>query len=138
MMIGALNNLCWKPHTTDAGVSNFDLSELKELWLMADVKPAVVQRNSDPLKPDTLVLHYARLTGMQYQVGISALWAHIFTYMDDMHHTSSTPTIVSKCLQGPNILGKVKGYDVIRYACLVKQANYCTCLAGILAVHYFA
>ena len=58
-----------------AGVSNFDLSELRELWLMANVKPAVVQRNSDPLNPDTLVQQYARLTGMQYQVGINALWA---------------------------------------------------------------
>ncbi len=48
-------------------MSNFDLSELSELWLMADVKPAVVQRNSDPLNPDTLVQQYARLTGMQYR-----------------------------------------------------------------------
>ena len=61
-------------------MSNFGLSELSELWLMADVKPAVVQRNSDPLNPDTLVQQYARLNGMQYQVGISALWAHIFAY----------------------------------------------------------
>ena len=60
-----------------AGVSNFDLSELRELWLMVNVKPAVVQRNSDPLNPDTLVQQYARLTGIQYQVGINALWAHI-------------------------------------------------------------
>lgn len=52
-----------------AGVSNFDLGELSELWQMAKVKPAVVQRNSDPLSPDTLVQLYARLTGMQYQVG---------------------------------------------------------------------
>ncbi len=61
-------------------MSNFDLSELSELWLMVNVKPAVVQRNSDPLNPDTLVQQYARLTGMQYQVGISALWPHIFAY----------------------------------------------------------
>lgn len=54
-----------------AGVSNFDLNELRELWQMAKVKPAVVQRNSDPLSPDTLVQLYARMTGMQYQVGKS-------------------------------------------------------------------
>jgi diketogulonate reductase-like aldo/keto reductase len=54
-------------------VSNFDLSELSELWLMAKVMPVVVQRNSDPLNPDTLVQQYARLTSMQYQVGIGAL-----------------------------------------------------------------
>jgi len=47
---------------------------------MAKVKPAVVQRNSDPLNPDTLVQQYARLTGIQYQVGINALWPHIFAY----------------------------------------------------------
>ena len=40
-------------HLTAAGVSNFDLSELSELWAVARVKPAVVQRNSDPLQPDT-------------------------------------------------------------------------------------
>jgi len=57
------------------GVSNFDLGELSELWQMAKVKPAVVQRNSDPLNPDTLVQLYARLTGMQYQVGILPLMA---------------------------------------------------------------
>lgn len=50
------------------GVSNFDVDELRELWQMARVKPAVVQRNSDPLNPDTLVQLYARLIGMQYQV----------------------------------------------------------------------
>ncbi len=53
-------------------MSNFDLSELSELWLTAAVKPAVVQRNSDPFNPDTLVQQYARLTGMQYQVGLNA------------------------------------------------------------------
>jgi len=37
------------------------------------VMPVVVQRNSDPLNPDTLVQQYARLTSMQYQVGIGAL-----------------------------------------------------------------
>ena len=58
-----------------AGVSNFDLGELSELWQMAKVKPAVVQRNSDPLNPDTLVRLYARLTGMQYQVCSSVLKA---------------------------------------------------------------
>lgn len=54
------------------GVSNFDVDELRELWQMARVKPAVVQRNSDPLNPDTLVQLYARLIGMQYQ-GYSTL-----------------------------------------------------------------
>ena len=49
-------------------MSNFDLTELSELWKVAQVKPAVVQRNSDPLNSDSLVQHYARLTGMQYQV----------------------------------------------------------------------
>ena len=57
------------------GVSNFDLRELSELWQIAKVKPAVVQRNSDPLNPDTLVQLYARLTGMQYQVCTSPLKA---------------------------------------------------------------
>lgn len=60
--------LCEYSGECGPGVSNFDLSELSELWQMASVKPAVVQRNSDPLNPDTLVQLYARLTGMQYQV----------------------------------------------------------------------
>ena len=57
-----------------AGISNFDLSELRELWQMSRIKPAVVQRNSDPLSPDTLIQHYVRLTGMQYQV--EPCWWH--------------------------------------------------------------
>ncbi len=77
-MIRAVNNLCRKPQTNYAGVSNFDLSELSELWLMANVNPAVVQRYSDLLNPDTLVQQYARLTGMQYQVGINAILPHMF------------------------------------------------------------
>ena len=51
-----------------AGISNFDLSELRELWQMSRIKQAVVQCNSDPLSPDTLIQRYARLTDMQYQV----------------------------------------------------------------------
>ncbi|DBB00433.1 TPA: hypothetical protein ACH3X3_002150 [Trebouxia sp. C0006] len=68
----ALEQLVASGQILSIGVSNFDLSELRELWLMANVKPAVVQRNSDPLNPDTLVQQYARLTGMQYQ-GYSTL-----------------------------------------------------------------
>lgn len=79
MIVRVLHNLCRKSQTTYAGVRNFDLSELSELWLMANVKPAVVQRNSDPVNPDTLVQQYARLTGMQYQVDSSAFWPYIFT-----------------------------------------------------------
>lgn len=63
------------------GVSNFELSELSELWQKGKVKPAVVQRNSDPLNPDTLVQLYARLTGMQYQVYTLAFKAFYFACM---------------------------------------------------------
>ncbi|KAA6422627.1 MAG: hypothetical protein FRX49_07487 [Trebouxia sp. A1-2] len=68
----ALEQLVASGQLASIGVRNFDLSELSELWLMANVKPAVVQRNSDPVNPDTLVQQYARLTGMQYQ-GYSTL-----------------------------------------------------------------
>ncbi len=51
-----------------AGVSNFDLAQLAELAAFATVKPAVVQRNSDPFSQDADVRGYCRLAGIQYQV----------------------------------------------------------------------
>ena len=67
---------CLPDSHAHAGVSNFDLNELSKLWQMAHVKPAVIQRNSDPLKPDSLMQHYARLTGMQYQVNLCFRYLH--------------------------------------------------------------
>ena len=61
-------------HVWDAGVSNFDLEEFSKLWKVAGTGPAVVQRNSDPLNPDTLVQHYACVTGMQYRAFTLMLW----------------------------------------------------------------
>jgi diketogulonate reductase-like aldo/keto reductase len=51
-----------------AGVSNFGIDELSELLAMARIKPALVQRNSDPLSADTEVQALCRMAGMQYQV----------------------------------------------------------------------
>jgi len=125
-------------------VSNFDLRELSELWLMAKVKPAVVQRNSDPLNPDILVQQYARLTGMQYQVGIRALWPHIFTCTSDpltVWMTCiadwSTAIVMSKYLESPPFLAKCNG------ACLVQVKQDVCEAANVdastwLAMQYFA
>lgn len=51
-----------------AGVSNFDLGDLTELLKVARIKPAVVQRNSDPLRPDTDVQAFCFIAGIQYEV----------------------------------------------------------------------
>lgn len=51
-----------------AGVSNFDVAELAELLKFAEIKPAVVQRNSDPFSQDVEMLAYCRFSGIQYQV----------------------------------------------------------------------
>ncbi len=51
-----------------AGVSNFGIDELAELLAMARIKPALVQRHSDPLAPDSEVQAFCRIAGIQYQV----------------------------------------------------------------------
>ena len=51
-----------------AGVSNFDIDELAELLAMARIKPALVQRHSDPLSADAATQALCRLAGVQYQV----------------------------------------------------------------------
>jgi diketogulonate reductase-like aldo/keto reductase len=51
-----------------AGVSNFDIDELAELLAMARIKPALVQRYSDPLSADLATQAFCRLAGVQYQV----------------------------------------------------------------------
>jgi len=50
-------------------VSNFDIDELAELLAMARIKPALVQRHSDPLYGDVSSQALCRLAGIQYQVG---------------------------------------------------------------------
>ena len=50
------------------GVSNFDIDELAELLAMARIKPALVQRHSDPLSADAATQALCRLAGVQYQV----------------------------------------------------------------------
>lgn len=52
-----------------AGVSNFDLEDLAELLKIAHVRPAVVQRNSDPFHADRHVQAFCFKAGIQYQVG---------------------------------------------------------------------
>lgn len=51
-----------------AGVSNFGIDELAELLAMARIKPALVQRHSDPLAADADVQAFCRIAGIQYQV----------------------------------------------------------------------
>lgn len=51
-----------------AGVSNFGIDELAELLAMARIKPALVQRHSDPLAADAEVQAFCRIAGIQYQV----------------------------------------------------------------------
>ncbi len=52
-----------------AGVSNFDVDEIKELIQIATrVRPAVVQRNSDPFSSDSSVRAFCASAGIQYQV----------------------------------------------------------------------
>lgn len=50
-----------------AGVSNFGIDDLAELLAMARIKPALVQRHSDPLAADAEVQAFCRLAGIQYQ-----------------------------------------------------------------------
>ena len=57
----------WTPRC-HAGVSNFDIDELAELLAMARIKPALVQRHSDPLSADSAAQALCRLAGVQYQV----------------------------------------------------------------------
>ena len=49
-------------------MSNFDIDELAELLGMARIKPALVQRHSDPLSADAATQALCRLAGVQYQV----------------------------------------------------------------------
>ena len=49
-------------------MSNFDIDELAELLAMARIKPALVQRHSDPLSADAATQALCRLAGVQYQV----------------------------------------------------------------------
>ncbi len=49
-------------------MSNFDLADLTELLKIARIKPAVVQRNSDPLRPDKEVQAFCFIAGIQYEV----------------------------------------------------------------------
>ena len=50
------------------GVSNFDLHEIKELLQVASrIRPAVVQRNSDPFSSDGIVREFCASAGIQYQ-----------------------------------------------------------------------
>jgi diketogulonate reductase-like aldo/keto reductase len=49
-------------------VSNFGIDELAELLAMARIKPALVQRNSDPLSADAEVQAFCRMSGILYQV----------------------------------------------------------------------
>lgn len=49
-------------------MSNFDIDELAELLAMARIKPALVQRHSDPLSVDFASQALCRLAGVQYQV----------------------------------------------------------------------
>ena len=58
----------WQPQSAVAGVSNFDIDELAELLAMARIKPALVQRHSDPLSVDFATQALCRLAGIQYQV----------------------------------------------------------------------
>eukprot|EP00754_Rhynchopus_humris_P048375 Rhum_TRINITY_DN771_c0_g1::Rhum_TRINITY_DN771_c0_g1_i1::g.2347::m.2347 len=48
------------------GVSNFAVSELKELLAFAEVKPAVVQTHSDPLSPNRDVQNFCKEHGIQF------------------------------------------------------------------------
>jgi diketogulonate reductase-like aldo/keto reductase len=48
-------------------VSNFGLDDLAELLAMARIKPALVQRHSDPLAADAQVRAFCRLADVQYQ-----------------------------------------------------------------------
>ncbi|KAL3147234.1 hypothetical protein ABBQ32_002729 [Trebouxia sp. C0010 RCD-2024] len=89
----ALEQLVAAGKVRSLGVSNFDLNELRELWQMAKVKPAVVQRNSDPLSPDTLVQLYARMTGMQYQ-GYSTLGSQWLMKGYDHNPVLTHPAVV--------------------------------------------
>ena len=48
------------------GVSNFAVSELKELLAFAEVKPSVVQTHSDPLSPNRDVQNFCKEHGIQF------------------------------------------------------------------------
>ncbi|EIE20064.1 Aldo/keto reductase, partial [Coccomyxa subellipsoidea C-169] len=68
----ALEDLVDKGLVRAIGVSNFGIDELAELLAMARIKPALVQRHSDPLAADAEVRAFCRLAGIQYQ-GYSTL-----------------------------------------------------------------
>ncbi|KAK9901257.1 hypothetical protein WJX75_002791 [Coccomyxa subellipsoidea] len=68
----ALEELVDKGLVRAIGVSNFGLDDLAELLAMARIKPALVQRHSDPLAADAEVRAFCRLADVQYQ-GYSTL-----------------------------------------------------------------
>ena len=55
-------------------MSNFDIDELAELLAMARIKPALVQRHSDPLSADFATQALCQLAGVQYQVAMPILY----------------------------------------------------------------
>lgn len=63
----AVETLIQQGRVLAAGVSNFELHELVELWEGATIKPSVVQRFADPLHTDEAVRRWCVLVGVQYQ-----------------------------------------------------------------------
>ncbi|KAJ7570447.1 hypothetical protein O6H91_01G120300 [Diphasiastrum complanatum] len=73
----ALEDLYHDKKVKAIGVSNFDLEELKELLSLAEVKPAILQRYSDPFHSDRGIQDYCLKEHIQY-MGYSTLGSQWF------------------------------------------------------------
>ena len=51
------------------GVSNFDVAQLQQLRVWAQVPPAVVQRNSDIFSADVVAQSFSGANGWVYEAG---------------------------------------------------------------------
>lgn len=60
------------------GVSNFNIDQLKELLRDSEVKPSLVQMNSDPLNQNSAIQAFCRLHGIQFE-GYSSLGSQYLT-----------------------------------------------------------
>lgn len=80
------------------GVSNFGREELLELIAQAEVKPHIVQRNSDPLRQDTEVQRVCKEQGIQY-MGYSSLGSQWQFHGQDKNPVLTHPLIVQIGMQ---------------------------------------
>jgi diketogulonate reductase-like aldo/keto reductase len=80
----AMEKLAGEGKIRSLGVSNFEVSDLEELWHAAIIKPAVVQNWMDPFHQDKPTQEWCETHGVHYQA-YSRCAKHILK--DSQHHT---------------------------------------------------